>query len=195
MFRKLCLTLLTLALLLIAPRVVLAHCDGLDGPVVKAAMKALDSGDVSLVLVWVPAKDEAAIEVAFAKTREVRALGPAAREFADMYFFETVVRVHRLAEGAPYTGLKPAGRNLGPAIPAADRALETGSSDALLSLILTAVMSGLIDEYDRAMEAKHASRVSVEAGREYVERYVAFIHYVERLYEAARTAAPGHAAR
>ena len=44
-----------------------------------------------------------------------------ARELADRYFFETLVRIHRAGEGAPYTGLKPAGRDLGPAVPAAVR--------------------------------------------------------------------------
>ena len=31
----------------------LAHCDTLAGPVVGAARKALDSGNVNLILVWV----------------------------------------------------------------------------------------------------------------------------------------------
>ena len=30
------------------------HCDSMDGPVVKAAMKALESGDVRAVLPFVP---------------------------------------------------------------------------------------------------------------------------------------------
>lgn len=37
----------------------------------------------------------------------VRAKGKEAQELADMYFFETLVRIHREGEGAPYTGLKP----------------------------------------------------------------------------------------
>ena len=56
-----------------------------------------------------------------------------------MYFFETLVRLHRAGEGAPYTGLKPAGRDLGPAIPAADRALETGDVEPLVRLLVGSV--------------------------------------------------------
>jgi hypothetical protein len=44
-----------------------------------------------------------------------------------VYFFETRVCVHREGEGAAYTGLKPAGLDLGPDIPAADKALESGN--------------------------------------------------------------------
>jgi hypothetical protein len=38
---------------------VFAHCDTLDGPVVLAARKALDSGELSRVLVWVQKDVEA----------------------------------------------------------------------------------------------------------------------------------------
>ena len=53
------------AALLLAPALVLPHCDSMDGPVVKAAIKALESGDVKLVLVWVQSKDEKEIKKAF----------------------------------------------------------------------------------------------------------------------------------
>ena len=94
---------------------VYAHCDGMDGPVVKAAQAALAKGDVNLVLIWVRKNDETEIRQAFERTVNVRKLSPEAKELADTYFFETLVRIHRAGEGAPYTGLKPAGRDLGPA--------------------------------------------------------------------------------
>jgi len=104
----------------------------MDGPVVKAAQRALASADVNPVLIWVQSKDEGEVRDAFAKTIAVRKLNPDAQELADLYFFETVVRIHRAGEGEPYTGLKPAGRDLGPAIPAADKALEDGSVGLLV---------------------------------------------------------------
>ena len=70
-----------------------AHCDTLDGPVVAAARKALDTGNVNLVLIWVQKKDEADIRKQFEKTVAVRKAGGQAKELADMYFFETLVRV------------------------------------------------------------------------------------------------------
>jgi hypothetical protein len=125
--RRLKWDLVFLGLLLLAPNRALGHCDGMDGPVVKAAQKALETGNVNLVLIWVQEADEPEVRKAFAQTMAVRKLGPEAKELADRYFFETLVRMHRAREGAAYTGLKPAGRDLGPAIPAADRALEDGS--------------------------------------------------------------------
>ena len=99
-------------------------------------------GNVNLVLIWVPKDNEAEIKRAFEKTVAVRKLNPEARELIDMYFFETLVRIHRAAEGAPYTGLKPAGRDLGPAIPAADKALETGNVDPIVKLLLEKMEHG-----------------------------------------------------
>jgi hypothetical protein len=165
----------------------LAHCDGLDGPVVNLARQALAKGDVKIVLPWVSAEKEAEIRKAFDLTMAVRGKGEKEKELADMYFFETLVRVHRAGEGAPYTGLKPAGLDLGPAIPAADRALETGNPQELVKLINGKVHDGIHKYYMKAKERKAHAGESVEAGRAYVEAYVPYLHFVERLYENATT--------
>ncbi len=181
-----------LVALLLAPGTALAHCDGLDGPVVTAARKALETGNVNLVLSWVQKADEAEIKAAFQKTLAVRKLNPQAKELADTYFFETLVRVHRAGEGAPYTGLKPAGRDLGPAIPAGDKAIEARSAEALLKLLTDTVHEGLHGRFHQAVEKSGYSKDDVQAGREYVKAYVEYIHYVEGLYEAAKGPAEGH---
>jgi hypothetical protein len=171
---------------------VAAHCDGLDGPVVKAASRALATGTVDVVLVWVRPDDEAEIRAAFAQTMRVRTLGDEPRRLADRYFFETVVRLHRVGEGEPYTGLKPAGRDLGPAIPAADRAIETADLATLESLQSNAVRQGLRERYARLMALRHYDSADLQRGRAYVTAYVEFIHYVERLHIAATADAHGH---
>ena len=61
----------------------LAHCDTLDGPVVTAARKALDTGNVDLVLVWVQKDDETDLRSAFQKTRNVRKAGGETKDLAD----------------------------------------------------------------------------------------------------------------
>lgn len=184
--------LVVLGLLVLMPSRTLGHCDGMDGPVVKAAQNALETGNVNLVLIWVQKINEAEVRTAFEQTITVRKLSPEARALADRYFFETVVRLHRAGEGAPYTGLKPAGRDLGPAIPAADKALETGAVEPLLKLLSDSVQGGASEHFKHAIERKHFDMNNVEAGREYVKAYVEFVHYIERLYEAAKNPAHGH---
>ena len=133
---------------------------------------------------------------AFQKTLAVRKLNSEAKELADMYFLETFVRLHRAGEGAPYTGIKPAGTELGPAVEAADKALESGSADNLLKLMTETVVHGIREHYERTMTLKKHAGHSVEAGREFAEAYVKYVHYVEKLYDdaTAKTAHHGHAA-
>lgn len=175
----------------LAPSALRAHCDGLDGPVVTAARRALEAGDLRLVLGWVPERDEPELRRVFEQARAAREI-PEARDLADRYFFETLVRLHRAAEGAPYTGLVPAGRDLGPAIPAADRALESGDVEPLLRLLREELERGVRAHYARARSARSAPETDVAARRTFVEAYVAYVHQVEALHEAATRAASGH---
>lgn len=78
------------------------HCDTMDGPVVRAAQEALHRGDVSIILPYVPREGEEEVIRAFDRVMRARQAGEASREVADLYFFETVVRIHRAGEGAPY---------------------------------------------------------------------------------------------
>jgi hypothetical protein len=176
----------------VGARRVLAHCDGLDGPVVQAAQRALGTGNVNLALVWVQPEDEAEIRAAFGQAVSVRKLSPTAATLADRAFFETLVRLHRAGEGAAYTGLKPAGRDLGPAIPAADRALVEGSVDALEKLLIDEVRQNLRAQFGDVRARRDYEPNDLDRGREYVQAYVEFIHYVERLHESAAGKASGH---
>jgi hypothetical protein len=161
----------------------------LDGPVVKDAAVALESKNVTPVLKWVSATKEGEIREAFQHALGVRALGPEARALADRFFFETLVRVHREGEGAPYTGLKPAGTAVDPGIAASDTALETGSVDPLLKLVTAEIDKGVRHRFTAAAEARKHAAESVEKGREFVAAYVEFMHYSERLLLSASSAA------
>ena len=169
------------------------HCDSMDGPVVKAAIRALDAGDVTLVLPYVHKNGEAEVMAAFEKVLPLRKQGAGAREVADLYFFETVVRVHRAGEGAPYTGLKPAGLDVGPVIPTAESAVETGSPDELLSMLTDTVRAEVHKRFDRVMRLKKRAGQSVDAAREYVEAMLGLEVYSHTLYQCARAEPHGEA--
>ena len=109
--RTLIAAIAAVSLMLAAPRAQ-AHCDSLDGPVAKAVQKALQTGNVNPVLAYAPAASEAEIRAAFEKSRKVRGINADVQALADQAFMETVIRLHRAGEGAPFTGLTPAGRGL-----------------------------------------------------------------------------------
>lgn len=169
--------LLVLAALVFATTAA-AHCDSMDGPVITDAQQALVEQDVTRVLKWVPASDEAEIRRVFDMALAVRDESDTARTVADGYFFETLVRIHRASEGAAFTGIKPLG-TMEPEIAAADRALATGSLDGLADELAAAVRTQIRERFAHAHEKYQVAGQSVEQGRDYVEAYVQFTHFVE----------------
>ena len=169
---------------------VLAHCDTTEGPVILDAKQALRKGDVTPVLKWVKKDNEDEIQAVFKKTLAVRAKGPEAKELADMYFFETLVRLHRAGEGAPYTGLKQT--PVEPIVAMSDKALKTGSIDSLLKNLGAEIREGIKQRFAEALEKKKHADESIEAGREYVEAYVQFVHYVEGIHDAIASKGEHH---
>ena len=176
------------AFTLLANTVLFAHCDTVDGPVVQAARRALSTGDVNIVLPWIPAAEEGIVREVFERARTVRGLNPEARKLADTWLFETVVRVHRQGENAPYTGLKPAGE-LSAAIAATDEAIQGGDVAKLEDAIVKRLHETMRQRFSRVLAAKRFEPADVKAGREYVRAYVDLMHLVERLDKAITTAA------
>jgi hypothetical protein len=164
------------------------HCDSLDGPVVTAARAALEATDVDLVLPYVHADGEEEVRAAFDLARKARAMGGEAQDVADRWFFETTVRVHRAGEGAPFTGLKPVGLDVGPVIPAAERALESGTTDELADVLCTELREEIAARHGRAMALKQHATDGVADARAYVEAMLGlqvWAHTVHRTITAA----------
>ncbi|HEY0705546.1 MAG TPA: DUF6448 family protein [Polyangia bacterium] len=155
-----------------------------------AARAALDAKDPDLVLHWVRPEDEAAVKAAFRHTIEVRRLGSDAQSLADRYFFETLVRIHRAGEGAPYTGLTDGDPE--PIIAATDRALAGGSTDELENKLVAVVRTGLAERFAAARTAKNFRPGDVAGGRAFVAAYVPLTHWVEGVSMAAEKAGDHH---
>jgi len=168
------------------------HCDSLDGPVVRAARHALETGEVTPALAYVPADAEDEVRATFESVLPVRALGHEARLVAERLFFETVVRLHREGEGAAFTGLQPAGLDVGPVIPLAEEAIESGSAEDLTTF-LGAVLT---DELHRRLaalgELGDARNGSVEREREWVEATLGFQTYSQTLFETLESQPHAH---
>ncbi len=173
-------------LVFIQPKNVYAHCDGLDGPVVKSAVEAIEKNNVTLALIWIQKEDESIIKDLFSKTLSVRKLSKEAQKLADLYFYETLVRIHRAGEGEPYTGLKEAGRNLGTVIPAADLSIIQGTLEPLKKVyaeknLATDKIEMLFKE---VVENKNYNVDDVVSGRKYIKAYVEFLHTAEHIYHS-----------
>lgn len=168
-----------------------AHCDALDGPVAIEARQALAAGEVTPLLKWVGPEDEAEVRTAFQRAQGVRSAGGAAAELADTWFLETLIRLHRAFEGAPYTGLKPAGTTE-PVVTAADQALADGAIDALAQRLSSHLVTGMRERFAAAAKAREHANHSVAAGRKFVAAYVEYVHYVKGIHSAIAGAGGGH---
>lgn len=165
------------------------HCDSLDGPVVQAARRALESGNADVVLAYVPKEAEDEVRRAFDSVAGVRRGDSAARDVADRYFFETVVRLHRAGEGAAFTGLKPSGLDHGPVIPVAERAIESGSPDELIALLTDRVSEEVRHRLAQVQELKAHADGDLAANRAYVQAMLGLQVWSNNLYRAVAASA------
>jgi hypothetical protein len=173
-------TVITAMLVLVFfPRKASAHCDTADGPTAADGMKALDTGNINFALKWIMPEYEHELRDIFEKTVKVRRLSKDAKELADMYFLETLVRLHRAGEGAPFEGLKPHGTPIDKKVAAADKSIEIGNLSPLRGLVTEEEMTKLRELFDKVMSVKDFDADDVQAGREYIEAYVRFFKFAE----------------
>lgn len=157
-----------------------AHCDSYDGPVIKDALTALNNNNVELVLKWIDPQQEQEIVDLFNKTYKLKNEDKEIYSIVERHFLETLVRLHRETEGAPFTGLKAAG-SMTPLVEMADNSIETNSIDEVSSAVTSHLNHVLKDRYAKVMELYKTKDNSVEQGRAYVHAYVEYTHTLEAL--------------
>lgn len=186
------LPLILFAILLFSSQTTFAHCDSYDGPVIKDAVKALKINDVNLVFKWLKKDQEQEITALFNKTYSLKNGDKEVYEIVEKHFFETLVRLHREMEGAPYTGLKPAGSTK-QIIQMTDEAIKVGNVDEFLSKFNKHIEKVVREKYDKVAKLNKVKDNSTEQGREFVEAYVNYTHTIEALHEILEHTADAHA--
>ncbi len=177
---------LLLAFCFMLPSIAGAYLDTMEGPIVKDGKTALEKADVTPVLKWVKREKEIEVCEAFNKAMAARSKGPQENAAADRAFFETLVRLHHEGRGNPFTGIKPAAAIPNVALLEADLALEIGSSETLEKLVSLSIADGIRQRLANALEKKKELSKGLEAEREYADAYIAFVEYVERVYNDAQ---------
>lgn len=171
--------LLAASMLLLFNGITLAHCDTMDGPVIKDAKKAIEKDNLNYVLKWIQPGEEAELREAFRLAMKVRNFSPEGKILAEKYFFETLVRLHRSGEGVPYTGIKPAGTPIDEKILAADLSIEQGNLAPLKGKVPDEMLPELSNRFAKVLKLKNFDENNVLAGREYIEAYVSFFKFAE----------------
>jgi hypothetical protein len=171
--------LFIISLLILSTNITFAHCDTMDGPLIADARKAIEQNNVNYTLKWVPSVNESEIRDAFKLIMKVRGLSPEAKELAEKYFFDTLVRIHRAAEGVPFTGVKPSGTPIDEKVLAADKSIEVGNLSPMNKMIPKDKLPELTELFKKVMSLKNFDVNNVAAGREYIEAYVRFFKFAE----------------
>ncbi|MFE1246801.1 DUF6448 family protein [Streptomyces sp. NPDC058735] len=87
-----------------------------------------------------------------------------------------------------HCGLKPAGPDVGPVIPAAGRAFDAGSAQELVDVLYGVVREQAGQRYSRAMGLREHAGEGTAAARAYVEASLGLQVWAHRLYRQALAA-------
>ena len=185
------LSLFLFSILFLSPQVTFAHCDSYDGPVIKDALKALETNNVKLVLIWVDKDQEESINSIFTKTYNLKSGDKEIYAIVEKYFLETLVRLHRESEGAPYTGLKPAG-SASKIVQMADKSIATGSVEDLAIKFTAHIENVVREKYEKVTKLYKIKNESLEKGRAYVAAYVDYTHTLEGIHSILEHSGSAH---
>ncbi|MDP2089444.1 MAG: DUF6448 family protein [Flavobacteriaceae bacterium] len=185
------LPLLLFSIFFFSSQVTFAHCDSYDGPVIKDAIKALETNNVNIVLKWVNKNQEEEITTLFNKTFKQKKGDKEIYEIIEKHFFETLVRLHRETERAPYTGLKPAG-STSQIVKMADNSIAIDSVDDLATKFTAHIEKVVKEKYHKLMELSKVKNKSLEQGRAYVKAYVDYTHTLEGIHSILEHGSSAH---
>lgn len=180
---------MVLALIAFNAQETFAHCDRENGPVAVDAKEALKTGDFSRVAIWIGEEQEEELRKKFRQSLSVYQKGGDSKELATEYFMSNAVRLHRAAEGMPFAGLKPA-QAAAKDIQVAEKALKTGDLDPVMDMFSSKMKDEAQKWFQKALEAKKNKDESVEAGREWADKYVKYIIYLHKLYQKIEAGPP-----
>ena len=172
-----------------SPAMAVAHCDRENGPVAQDALEALQKGQIEPVAIWVGPEEMNELEGVFQESLAAYKMGGDAKNIAERYFMSTAIRLHRMAEGFPFTGLKPA-KPLPKDIALAEKALVTGDIKAVNAFLAREMEAQTERLFQRVLEKSDKKTESVEAGREWADAYVKYVVFVHDLHKRISSGAP-----
>lgn len=163
------------------------RCVSLDEPVVTAARVALEEDDFEWVAPYVAADDEFELRDAFDLAVKAWTQGLEARVVAERYFTEMTVRLNRAGEVTSFTGLKPAGSDVGPVVDLVEKAISDGSPHDLLELLSAELRSYVTERVRQVVDRQGAATRNVEEARVYVRMSLGLRRWANEIYQQLRS--------
>ncbi len=174
---------------MILPAMSEAHCDRVNGPVAQDALEALQKGQLEPVAIWVGPEEMIELKEAFQESLAAYRMGGDAKKVSESYFMSTAIRLHRMAEGFPFTGLKSA-KPLPEDIGLAEKALETGELKPVTDFLAKEMEEQTERLFQQVLKKRERKEENIEAGREWADAYVKYVIFVHDLHKRISSGAP-----
>jgi hypothetical protein len=152
-----------------------------NGPVMRAAKMALETGNANYVLIWVSEKSENTLKNLLEKTCCERSSRKNMQNGAIDWYFETVNRLHSVNRRMLYTCLKPGVLDESPIVLKVERAIETGNFEEIKGVIPNIHAGDVQQRFHYVMDKRNYEVNNIAAGRAYVSAFFDFIGYVHNL--------------
>jgi len=155
--------------------------DLLNGPVIRAAKTALETGDANYIVIWVPEESENTLKNLLEKTCCTQRIKNNMQNRAIDWYFDTVNRLCFVDRKMMFTGLKSDGCNENLIISKAVKAIETGSVEIITDNIPVAYEDEVKQRFRQVINKKNYPVNNPTAGRAYVSAFFEFMGYVQSL--------------
>jgi phosphotransacetylase len=155
--------------------------DPQNGPVMRAAKTALETGDANYIVIWVPEESENTLKNLLEKTCCTQSIKNNMQNRAIDWYFDTVNRLCFANRKMMSTVLKPEGSGENLIVSKAVKAIETGSVEEITDSISVAHEDKVKQRFRQVMNMKNFPVNNPADGRAYVAAFFEFIGYVQSL--------------
>lgn len=155
--------------------------DVIQGPVVKAAKMALETGNVNYILIWLPEESENTLKNLLEKTCCKRSSRMNMQNQAYDWYFATVNRFFSTSRSYDYLKTQFGGLAEKPLVLKVDTAIESGNFEEIRDIIPITHEADAKQRFLHVMNMRNYPVNDIAAGRAYVSAFFDFNRYVHDL--------------
>jgi len=161
------------------------HCDRNDGPVTRAAKRALETGNAQHILIWIQEDSENTVKNLLEKACCERTTRNDAHNNTVDWYFGTVSRLHSAYHGTHNLNISTKTPEEKAIILLVERACESGNFEDLSPVIPDDCTGEMRQYFDDVMKMRNFDKKNSAAGRVYVSAVVNFITFVYHLHSGS----------
>jgi hypothetical protein len=163
-------------------------CNQHDGPVTRAAKRALETGNAQYILIWIQKESENTVKNLLERACCERTTRKDSHQRTTDWFFETVNRLHSAYYGPCNLDISTKSREEKEIILLVERACESGNVEELLTIIPDASAVEMRQCFEDVMKKRDYGGKNSAAGRVYISAVVDFIACVHHLCSGSHRA-------